>query len=82
MFSCMIPRGGQAVKEGECFFCCGGRVIIVTDGQRRRVSTIVQLTRVRQSAKKNIATDWIFVHAAWIVTSLGSGNQAVTQSGL
>ena len=48
-------------SKRESVVFCGRRVIIVTDGDGRRVSTIVQLTRVRQFAKQNFADDWIFV---------------------
>ena len=50
----------HSMRESVVFFC-GRRVIMVTDGDGRRVSTIVQLTRVRQFAKQNFATDWIIV---------------------
>lgn len=48
-------------KRESVVFFCGRRVIMVTDGDGRRVSTIVQLTRVRQFAKQNFAADWIIV---------------------
>ena len=62
MLSCMIFSGSSSTQRGRVwFFFCGRRVIIVTDGDGRRVSTIVQLTRVRQFAKQNFADDWIIV---------------------
>ena len=48
------------------------RIIMVTDGEGRMVNTMVRLTRVRQSAGKNVVADLLLVHDAWMVTPLGS----------